>query len=534
MTEGSGDMEYTAEELKNVPDQVIFTFLQDAHLPFEYIRQKDGTCRADDDQSGIEAAEQQGYIKIVERGVPGGLHRFSGGPEPILNEGLQFVQPCASNAGEGSTLELKPFGDWKCKRCGEITHIPVVNGKVAEPFECGNDSCGRKGAFQELFPRDLIKPIWPVPLAPIETTGIEVYTAIYNFCKEYLVLKDEEYHLMTLWIMASWLVDDFQTCPYLCMIAPKSSGKSQALGVLGELSYRAVRTISVTAASLFRAIELWRITLLIDEAEYQVKQDSESGQALYGCLNGGYKKGSFAIRTEGESTCRMPVSFDVFGFKGIASTKLFHPTLESRSIIINMVQGMPQKVLIDTDAGAIIRAKLLFWRFETLRKLPIVLPESKIGRLIEMFIPLFTVAQVLQGAEGIKKPISYEDLLELLKNKIKEMEVQRKEEERDSVEAQILQAVLHLRDHPGERLLDGQDVLSIKDIASYLKTEKEWEEVPGREKVATTVGRRLKVMGLPTRHTNHGKIIEYLEERTGLRLSELEQRYIAVTDSDGK
>src|SRR5450756_3018795 len=109
----------------------------------------------------------------------------------------------------------------------------------------------------------------------------------YNYIREYLVLKPEEYHLMTLWIMASYLVDNFETVPYLLFIAPKESGKSQAMRILSQLAYRAFLAASVTPSALFRAIELWKVTLLIDEAEYQIKTDTESGQALYETLNMG-------------------------------------------------------------------------------------------------------------------------------------------------------------------------------------------------------------------------------------------------------
>lgn len=521
---------------EELPERTIFNTLADANLPFDYERLKDGTCITDaDNNSAITAAEISGLIKVL-RNVSGYQSRFNGGPEPIRhNSILNFVQPCKGKRGlDGEDLEVGNFGDYKCQRCGDINHVPIKNGKLVKPFECFNDNCGRKGPFTAIFPEDLIKPIWKLSLIPIETSSVDVYTSIFNFAKKYLVLKDEEYHILTLWVMSSWLVDDFQTCPYLCMIAPKSSGKTQVLNVLGELAYRALSAVSVTAASLFRAIELWHITLLIDEAEYQIKQDSEAGQALYGCLNGGYKRGSYAIRTEGDSSCRVPAAFEVFGFKAIASTKLFHPTLESRSIIINMSQGMPQKILIDPLEAEIIRAKLLFWRFETLGKLPIILPESKTGRLIEMFIPLYTVAQCLKNIDGVEKPISYEDLIELLDTKIKEMESQRKEEEQESSEAQIMEAITFLikaapNNHFGER-----ESIKLKEVADYLIDEKQWEEIPGKEKVTTTVGRRLKVMGIETRHTNRGKAIEFLKEDVRIRLDELTKRYLTVTDGDGK
>ncbi|MDP1614839.1 MAG: hypothetical protein Q8L68_03500, partial [Methylococcales bacterium] len=278
--------------------------------------------------------------------------------------------------------------------------------------------------------------------------------------------------------------------------------------------------------SLFRAIELWHITLLIDEAEYQLKQETEAGQALYGCLNGGYKRGSYAIRTEGDSNNRIPTAYDVFGFKAIATTQLFHPTLESRSIIINMSQGMPDKILIDTKQSMIIRAKLLFWRFETLTKLPLIIPESNKGRLIEMFIPLFTVAQVLKNKTGRKLTISYQDLTKILQNKITAMETIRKEEEHTSSDAQIISAINNLSGKLSPGISGIRETMTIREIGEELKWIDQYTEQGIVNKELTKIGKKMKVMGLKSKHTMHGNIFEYLNEENHLKLFELYKRYL--------
>jgi len=504
-----------------IPTRTTFTLLTETKLAFDYRIQKDGTCIADQDQSGIEIAEQFKLIKIIKRDIPGHLGRFKGNPEPFLNGQMKFVQPCKGSRGiEGEDLELKDFGAWKCLRCGDITIIPIESGKILRPFECFNDVCGRKGPFKEQFPLDLVKPVWKLPLSPIETTGIEVFNSIYEFCKKYLFLKADEYYLLTIWIMASWLVDDFQTCPYLCMLGPKSSGKTKVLEVLGELAYRSVSAISITPPALFRAIEAWHITLLIDEAELQIKYDTESGQALYGCLNGGYKRGSFALRIEGDANNRVPAAFDVFGFKAISSTKLFHPTLESRSILINMTQGKPNKIMINPEESAIIRSKLLFWRFETLGKLPIIEPNSSIGRLIEMFIPLYTTAQTLKDSTGVKTAITYLEMIKLLDSKITDMEDNRIQEESGSTEARVIEEISILR----EQIKNGyeeRDYIKITQIADGLG----WDDPKASQKI----GYILKEMGVKTRRMKHGTILSLSDPVTIETLRQLEERYLSKT-----
>jgi len=509
-------------DLVNLPEEqrfiTKFQILTEDRLPFDYEIDKTGICIADSECDGIDRAEILGNIHIIDRKIPLRHNRFCGGAEAILNGTLKYVVPCSdSNGTDGADIDIKEFGDWKCIRCNEISHVPIVKGKIVKPFECFGDTCGRKGPFVEQFPTDLVKPIWKLPIPPIECSSEDVYVEIYEELKNYLVLKEEEYCIITLWIMASWLVDDFQTCPYLCLIAPKSSGKTAVLNILGELAYRSVSAISVTAASLFRSIELWHITLLLDEAEFQVKQDTEAGQALYGCLNGGYKRGSFAIRTEGESGSRIPAAYDVFGFKAVAATKLFHPTLESRSIVINMVQGMPKKILINSGDMAKLRAKLLFWRFETLGKLPLIYPDSKIGRLIEMFVPLYTLAQLFKPKPGINSKVSYDYIMNLLSEKIDEMEKDRKEEEKGSEDAIVVSAIYDLSDN---------DTITTKDIAFKLNWINEYTDTKEASKMYSKIGKRLKILGIKTHHTKHGNVIPHLDRPVLLVLEELYKRFL--------
>jgi hypothetical protein len=186
--------------------------------------------------------------------------------------------------------------------------------------------------------------------------------------------------------MASWLVDDFKTCPYMALIAPKSSGKTQVMNAIRETAYRAFSTTSVTPAALFRSVELWNITLCIDEAQDIINSKTEAGQAIYACLLSGYKRGMPALRSGDGSVGFMPESFDVFGFKAFSGTKLVLPTLESRSITLELRRAKPKRL--------------------HLTKLKLVSPDIESGRVIELFTPICTVAQGLHCGDSIDEMIS--------------------------------------------------------------------------------------------------------------------------------
>ncbi len=521
------------ETEEQILKKVKFQPLDGTELPFKYTRLANGICIADKDANGLDLAEENGLIKILDEEFI--IPRFLGGPEPIQTEGKRrIVQPAKGPQGyDGEILEFIDFGGWQCVRCDYITYTPLIDGKLTSPYECENNTCKRKTGFKPLFSKELVKTVWKLASEPIPCGGAEIYTDIFNFAKKYLILKEHEYHILSLWIMASWLVDDFQTAPYLALIAPKSSGKTQVLNVLSELAYRAISTVSVTAPALFRSIELWHVTLLVDEAEFQVKGDTESGQALYGCLNGGYKRGSYALRIEGDANSRIPAAYETFGFKAVASTRLFLPTLESRSIVFSMTQGTPSKILIDIREAEIIRSKLIWWRFETMGKLNQIIPESKIGRLIEMFVPLFTVAQVLKNKTGQQTPIMYDDLVSLLKNQIKDMEKKRNEEESASTEGLIIEAIEKIKGRaPAEKAY-----ILIAEIA----TEMRWTTDESTQKednlARAKLGRIIKAMGISAVHKKDGNAILHKDDEVKIRLTELANRFLpspaTVKDNEG-
>ncbi len=502
--------------------KTIFKLISNSpSLPFDYERSKDGFYVTTASELKIDMAEDAEFIEVIERKVPYKSELYCGRPEPILNGTLQIIQPNE----KGTDLEQAKIGDFKCQRCGEISFVSQDGGKLKKPFECFNDACGRKGPFIPMFPIELLKPIWKLPFSALESSPSMVYEDVYNFIKEYLVLKPDEYHLMSLWIIASYLVDDFKTVPYLLFIAPKESGKSQAIIMLKELAYRAFIAASVTPASLFRAIELWKVTMLIDEAETQVTNDTESGQALYQTLNMGYKRGAFALRVEGDA--RIPTPFDVFGFKAIASTKIFLPTLESRSIIINMTQGKPEKIIIDELRSDIIRSELLYFRFRNVGKLNIIQPSSNSGRIIEIMTPLYTVAQIFKGLDGIKTIVSYEEITRILNDKIKDLENLRSDEEHSSIEAMVIEEINDLR-HATHDEMD----IKLKSISFGLGWIDEYSDIQKIKEANAKIGRILKVMGIATHRKKDGVVIEILKPEIKDRIDKAVSRYLKITDPD--
>lgn len=90
-------------------------------------------------------------------------------------------------------------------------------------------------------------------------------------------------------------------------------------------------TSSVSAAALFRSIEKWTPTLLIDEADTFLKENHE----LRGVLNAGHTRElAYVLRCDGEQL--EPKRFSVWGPKAIACIGKLQETLSDRSIEIRL------------------------------------------------------------------------------------------------------------------------------------------------------------------------------------------------------
>jgi len=345
---------------------------------------------------------------------------------------------------------------------------------------------------KEYVPLD--RPLWPLakfPTNEYRTTSFidvkAVFEEVRNYVYALVELPHETlYDVVSLWVMASYLPEKFDSIPYLCFIGPKDSGKTRALEVLWQLSFRAVLSPSFSSSALFRTIDKYSPTLCLDEAEIYGQEQKTEAIAV---LNAGYRKGQYVLRVNVENGgCD---KFSCFGFKGLASTNIFVPTIESRSIIVNMrknVRDVP--LFLDKEKAATLRLMLLLYRFNMLEGKEAILNDvDKVlsylpirhGRIAELFYPLIAVSP----SEDIRQKIS---------EFAKEIYGKRLEEERASREAEFVEILLSLAD----KVENGK--LAIQAI-----TEKFNEGKPEKQQwKPESIGRWLKRLGFTSTSISRG------------------------------
>jgi putative DNA primase/helicase len=123
-------------------------------------------------------------------------------------------------------------------------------------------------------------------------------------------------------------------------------GKSTLLNVIKPMCSKPINTENITTASLFRLIEMYQPTLLIDEADSFLKRDDgRDNEEMRGMLNAGHGRGGAIIRTVGEAFG--PGAFRVFGPVAFAwlvkrGTHVAQ-TLEDLSITIELRRRLPDE-----------------------------------------------------------------------------------------------------------------------------------------------------------------------------------------------
>src|SRR5262249_10784382 len=187
----------------------------------------------------------------------------------------------------------------------------------------------------------------------------------------YSDVPERERKLSARYARLSYLADNLNEISYLRATGEKGSGKSRYICTSGMISLRPVIVTSPSAASLFRTMDAYKPTLIIDECN--LAADSEDTQILIQILNSGFQRLASVPRVEkgpdGQQTIRM---FSPFGPKLIGGLKLSESeAFESRCVQVKLQKtgrkDIPFRITPRMLADfADLRAKLYLWRLRNL------------------------------------------------------------------------------------------------------------------------------------------------------------------------
>ena len=173
---------------------------------------------------------------------------------------------------------------------------------------------------------------WDSPVDPAVLLS-EISVLVQRF----IICQRETADAAALWMAMTWLMDVVQIAPLAVITAPeKRCGKSQLLFLLGRLSYRPLTASNISPAAMFRAVDAWKPTLLVDEADSFMRENEE----LRGIVNAGHTRDSaYVVRTVGDDF--RPQKFSVWGAKALAGIGHLADTLMDRAIVLELRRKLP-------------------------------------------------------------------------------------------------------------------------------------------------------------------------------------------------
>jgi putative DNA primase/helicase len=166
--------------------------------------------------------------------------------------------------------------------------------------------------------------------------GAELLDAIASMIRKYVVLVEHAARFIAVWIIHTYVVDAFQFSPRLCITSPtKGCGKTTLLDVVAAMVHRALSAANISTSGVFRVIEMWRVCLLVDEADSFLAGNEE----LRGVLNSGHRKGGQVVRVVGDDL--EPRAFSTYGAVAIALIGDLPSTLADRSVHVELQRKRP-------------------------------------------------------------------------------------------------------------------------------------------------------------------------------------------------
>ena len=231
--------------------------------------------------------------------------------------------------------------------------------------------------------------------------GDELAQRIERVIKTYCVLDRSRVTATVLWSMAAYSVDAFRIFPKLGVSSPqKRCGKTTYLETVSAFCPRSLLASNISAAVMFRVIEKWQPTLVIDEMDTFIDGNDE----LRGIINSGHtRKTAYVLRCDGDS--HDPTKYSTWAPCILAKIGEFPDTIADRIISVELQRKLTtdnvSRLPVDLDDQLLsLRRKCQRWSDDNFIKLSVSEPESpnvSNDRAKDNWLPLLATADLIGG-----------------------------------------------------------------------------------------------------------------------------------------
>jgi putative DNA primase/helicase len=241
-------------------------------------------------------------------------------------------------------------------------------------------------------------PAWEQPV-----DGAALLDAIVAELRRYLIMPEHAPEAVTLWILYAHALDAFQCSPILALLSPeKRCGKTTALSVIAKIVPKGVFASNTSPAAVYRIIEKWRPTLLVDEMDTFIEDNNE----LRGIINSGHhRSASFVMRVSGDEL--EPKLYSTWAPKVVAMIGKLPGTLSDRAIEVSLKRKRPDERVTrfrTVRPGDLpdLKRKAIRWSADNLISLrdgalEVSVPDGLNDRACDNWEPLLTIADRAGG-----------------------------------------------------------------------------------------------------------------------------------------
>jgi len=231
--------------------------------------------------------------------------------------------------------------------------------------------------------------------------GEEMINEILNVLVSRVIMPEGAAVAISLWVVMTYCERAFSIMPMLGIVSPeKRCGKTTLIEILQGLTEKGLAASNLTAAAVYRTIERYTPTLLIDEADTFLKGNEE----LRGVINSGHKRTTAHVIRCHPVTLE-PEKFSTWSPKAIGMIGKLKGTLEDRSIIIELKRKLRdervKKTSMDFSAEVSgLRSRVKRWsddNFINIAEVVLSIPPSGNDRADDNWSPLFSIADALGG-----------------------------------------------------------------------------------------------------------------------------------------
>jgi hypothetical protein len=316
-----------------------------------------------------------------------------------IDGGARHWERTWAKAGERSDFELAaerlaqlPPDEYDRARKAEASKLGVRVGTLDAEVAPQRPEPETAGAGHRLE--------WPEVVPWVESVeGAALADALCEHLQRFAVMSSEHAtSAMALFALHCHAIDAATHSPRLLISSPTyECGKSQLIGWLADIVPRPFQIIDPTGPTLFRPIELYQPTVLVDEAD-QVSWDDRKD--LLSVIHSGHSRfGPGVPRCVGDDN--EVVVFRVWAPLALAMIGKPKAVMLSRSIVVRMERKAPTETVehrrVDRDQGfGRLRRQCARWVADNLGELRGADPELPLnGRRADCWRPLIAIADQL-------------------------------------------------------------------------------------------------------------------------------------------